>query len=246
MLYTITPEQEKAALKNMLRYEPEYQSLISQDFLLSDINKSNDLNQNEKSQVIIKTLQHLYVDIFLENNTSYTSLKNHFAKYENTSLLGTIDGVSLTGEDFNQLINPSPDYETLDNAELIIHSLPFSFIKQASDIDSLFNEYVMNSGSSYNYTVLPQFLLFCHYKLNETQLRELIKTHSQEYDAIPFLSAYPQTKDMLVRTDFINAYNSIKNNNLKYFESYTQDLKEAYYDLFHEELPMNTEALYDL
>ncbi len=235
MLYTITPEQEKAALHEVIMSSFD---AISQDLLLKYNSLSELVNSStpcpsaqyfssDDKDVIAKTLEKLFIKSFLNSDTSYSNLKNHFAKYANQSLVGTIAGVSITPQDFHKLITTNDNYNWL-KPFLFVDSLPFSFMNEIEDRDQLFEGFLDNGYRSH-----PEILTLNHYKFSDEQYKSMI---NWEPGYLTLFAACPQTKHLVTEEDFAEEWYVILDGRVKNDAphiNYEYELAEAYRDLFH-------------
>lgn len=240
-LYTITPEQEKTALHELImRFDDEARSYMLKHHSLSALVNDDVVPLDVRQDIVQYTLWNLAFNSFFNGDTSYSSLKNHFAKYANQSLVGTIAGVSITPQDFQKLItNDNSD----ENAYLFVDSLPFSFMNEIEDRDQLFEKLIYYK----NYQCHPEILLLHHYKFSDEQYKTMIKFGSLAWEPgyLTLFAACPQTKDLVTEEDFAEEWYMILNsraNDDEPYINYEYELVEAYRDLFNEEFIINTES----
>jgi hypothetical protein len=232
-LYTITPEQEKAVLNEVImRFDDESQSYLLKHQSLSSLVNDDVVPLDARQDIVGVTLWNLAFDSFFNGDPSYSSLKNHFAKYANQSLVGTIAGVSITPQDFQKLI-------TNDNVYVFVDSLPFSFMNEIEDRDQLFEKL--------NYQYHPEILLLNHYKFTDEQYKIMIKFGSLGWEPgyLTLFAACPQTKHLVTQENFAEEWYMVlygRANDDAPHINYEHELTEAYRDLFNEEFVINTES----
>lgn len=241
MLYTITPEEEKAALHQVISNGMFNESQET-------LNKYNSLSQllnglsadSDRKYIVAATLEKLFIKTFLNNNTAYYNLKNHFAKYGNESLVGKISGLSITANDFKNLISTK---DTWNNPYLFVNSLPFSFINDVTDRDQLFEKIMMIDSLQWdsNYACYPQILTLNHYKFSDEQYKVMIQFASSAWEPgyLTLFAACPQTKHLVTKEDFADEWFMILDERAHCdeptFNNYEYELAEAYRELFCEE-----------